>query len=347
MVGGALIGSLPWWYANVGSGFASLRRSAFPAGGGLGYGARLSVFFRDMLPLQLGVRTVFGGAWVGGAHLGHVLFVLVLAVVAAGIVRAVWVRRGDTRCLAPVALAGGIVVFPFLYAAVPASGYWVDGRYGLYLPFLVVPLLALALPGQARPASLPPAEPVEEHASRRGLHAARRPQVPSVTSIGALIGAGLGVLGATLLSVGAAHAGGVPASPRFFTSWGDPNAQTRQVVHEMLTHHVADAYGNYWTAYDLEFIGQGSVTVSPSVLDVDRWPALAAKVAASPDPAWLFIAPGKTAAADAAFLNTQPGPGSYTERSFEARLTELGVTYRVVHLGVLDAVVPSRRVLVP
>ena len=115
----------------------------------------------------------------------------------------------------------------------------------------------------------------------------------------------------------------------------------------MAAHHLTDAFGDYWTSYDLEFIGQGRVSVSPSVLDVDRWPALAARVAASPDPAWLFFAPSRTAAAGAAFSNPQPGPGPYTEETFEMRLTEAGIGYRVIHLGVLDAVVPSRRVVVP
>ena len=335
---GALLGSLPWWYANLGSGFASLNKSALPAGGGLAYGARLSVFFHKTLPMDLGVRTAPGGAWTGGAAIGHLLFVLVLAAVLAGIVRAVWVIRGGSHRLAPLALAVGVVTFPFLCATVSATSYWVDGRYGLYVSFMIVPLLALTLAGRDRRSDATTAGPPGS-TGRPGRVRVR---------MGALFGAGLGVLGATLLTIGASHAGGVPNVPKtFFSSWRDPNAPMRQVVDAMTAHHLTYAFGDYWTAYDLEFIGDGRVTVSPSALDVDRWPALSAKVAASSDPAWLFFAPAKIVAASGAFSNPQPGPGDYTEQTFEARLTQLSIRYRVVHLGVLDAVVPSRRVVIP
>ena len=68
--GGAL-GSLPWWYANAHTGFASLQRSALPANGEVTYWAKLSVFFHDMLPMQLGLRNVLSGTWVGGPRLGR------------------------------------------------------------------------------------------------------------------------------------------------------------------------------------------------------------------------------------------------------------------------------------
>jgi hypothetical protein len=97
----------------------------------------------------------------------------------------------------------------------------------------------------------------------------------------------------------------------------------------------------------LDFVGDGQPLVSPSVLDVNRSTAIAAGVAASNDPAWLFFSPDETAAAAAAFSNPQPGPGPYTEASFEALLRQRGISFKVVKLGVLDAVVPSRRVTTP
>ena len=66
MAGGGLVGSIPWWYANAHTSFASIRSSSFPANAGATYGGRLSVFFHYMLPMQLGVRTVLTGTWVGG-----------------------------------------------------------------------------------------------------------------------------------------------------------------------------------------------------------------------------------------------------------------------------------------
>lgn len=324
---GAAVGSLPWWYANVNDGFASLRRGALPADSGITYGGRLSVFFHDMLPLQLGVKTVLSGAWVGGSVLGPVLFALIVGLVVAALARAVWLFS-QGRDLVPLALAAGVVTFPFLYAAAPGTGYWIDGRYGVYLPALVAALFgAVVVVHKRQPA---PAEP-----SRARVHA------------GVLSSVAVGVLGATFLTLGAAHANGVPASSSFFSGWHNPDAPMQQAIDGMRRHHIEDAYGDYWTAYSLDFVGDGQPLVSPSVLDVNRSTAIAAGVAASNDPAWLFFSPDETAAAAAAFSNPQPGPGPYTEASFEALLRQRGISFKVVKLGVLDAVVPSRRVTTP
>jgi hypothetical protein len=326
---GLALGSLPWWYANVNSGFASLRHAALPANNGVTYSGRLAVFFRDMLPLQLGVKTVLSGAWVGGPVLGPALYALLVVLVVAALGRAVWLcaRR---RQLPPLALAAGVAVFPFLYAAAPGTGYWIDGRYGIYLPALVVALFGTVL--------APPGSDVSAGRARPGR---------ASVGPGVLASAAAAVLGATCLTVGAAHASGVPASPSFFSGWQNPDASMQQVVDAMRADRITDAYGDYWTAYSLDFVGHGQPVVSPSVLDVNRSAAIAAQVRSSPDPAWLFFAPDRTAAAAAVFSNPQPGPGPYTEATFEALLRQQGIGYRVVKLGVLDAVVPARRVTTP
>jgi hypothetical protein len=330
VLAGGAVGSLPWWYANATSGFASLQRSALPANNGLTYSGRLSVFFHDMLPLQLGVKTVLSGAWVGGAVVGPMLFALVLVLLAAAVGRAVWLFVRRPRELAPVALAAGVVTFPFLYAAAPGTGYWVDGRYGIYLPALIAALLGAVL-----------VAPEGETAPERDGTSAR-----TVTR-GALASAALGVVGATCLTVGAAHAAGVPASPSFFSGWQNANASMQHVVDAMRAHHIEAAYGDYWTAYSLDFVGHGQPAVSPSMLDVNRSSAIAAQVASSKDPPWLFFAPGQTAAAAAQFSNPQAGPGPYTESSFETALRQRGIAFNVIRLGVLDAVVPAHRVTTP
>ncbi len=322
VVGGGLVGSLPWLYANAHTGFASLKSSSLPANGGATYGERLSVFFHYMLPLQLGVRTVGSGEWVGGSAVGQLLYAVLLILIAAACVRALWVAVGKRTALVPVSLAAGVVAYPFLYAAAPGTAYWQDGRYGIYLPALVVVLFATSL------GTL--------HAKRPGLDPERTP----VTS-GALVLAAVGVMGALCLTVAGARTAGVPTS--FFTSWRQGDAPIEQVVHALRQHHITHAYGDYWTAYDLDFLSGGSPAVSPSRLDTVRSTGLAAEVASSKDPAWLFFAPDKAALAAATFGNPQPGPGPYTEQSFEAHLKALGIGYKVVKLGVLDAVVPTRR----
>jgi len=351
---GAIVGALPWLYTNVRDGFESLRPGALPSSGGVGYGGRLSVVVRDVLPTQLGLRTVPGGAWVAGPTLGPALTGLCVALVLTAAAWSIWstVRRG--RVAAPMlAAALGVLAFPLVAAAFPTSAYWIDGRYGLLLPPLVVILWAVALAGP----SLDPLAASE----RRGTHvlrftshgamirAQRGPRRLAVVGPVALLVASLAVVLAGTATLAAAHeGGGVPVVPtRFFSGWTDPNAPARQVIERMEATHLTTAYGDYWTAYVLDFLAPGRVEVSPSPLDYDRWPAMAATVAAARDPAWLFFAPGRTAAAAQAFSNPEVGPGPYTEAGFEALLDAQHVGYRVVHLGVLDAVVPARRVALP
>jgi hypothetical protein len=293
------------------------------------------VFFHAALPLQLGVRAVVSGAWIGGSTVGRSLYVLLLVLITAAIV--VTVRRAltGTPSLIPLALAAGVVAYPFLYAAAPGTGYWLDGRYGIYLPGLLVLFFAAVLssPGPARAQSPDPMA---------------RPRADAKAGKGVLVLAAVGVASALGLTVAGAHAAGVPVSSSFFSGWRSGDGSMEQVVEGMRANHIATAYGDYWTSYDLDFLSRGQPLVSPSpYLDVSRSQAIADRVASSRDPAWLFFAPGERAQAAAEFANPQPGPGPYTEQTFEARLTAQGVSYRVVKLGILDAVVPSVKLTVP
>jgi hypothetical protein len=322
VVFGGLVGSLPWLYANAHTGFASLKSSSLPANGGATYGERLSVFFHYMLPLQLGARTITSGEWVGGDGVGKLVYSVLLILIAAACARAVWVAVGERTALVPLSLAAAVVTYPFLYAAAPGTAYWRDGRYGIYLPALIVVLFATSL----------------------GTLHARRPRSGderSPVASGVLVVAAVGVMAALCLTVAGARTAGVPAG--FFTSWRQGDAPMEQVVQALRQHHITDAYGDYWTAYDLDFLSGGSPAISPSPLDVVRSTALAAEVASAKDPAWLFFAPDQASRAAAVFGNGQPGPGPYTEQTFEDHLKALGIGYSVVKLGVLDAVVPDRR----
>jgi hypothetical protein len=306
------------------------------------------VFFQDMLPMQLGLRNVLRGTWVGGPVVGKTLYAVVLVLVAAAVARAAWLSVREVGRLVPLALAAGVVCFPFLYAAAPGTGYWFDGRYGVYLPFLVAALLGAVL---STPRSVA-ARGLRRGVARSDASGAEHDgdttdAVHRRARAGSLTLAALGIVGAACLTVAAAHTAGVPASPAFFSGWRNGDAPMQRVVDAMRAHHITDAYGDYWTAYDLDFLSHGEPLVSPSVLDVTRSTSIAAGVASSADPAWLFFAPGETAAAATEFLNPQPGPGPYTEQTFDERLRQLGISYRMVKLGILDAVVPSHRLIVP
>ena len=178
--GGALVGSMPWWYANAHTGFASLQRSSFPANGGATYGARLSVFFHYTLPMQLGVRTVLRGTWVGGPAIGKLLYAVMLAPDCRGRHPCGLDRRSTVRAeFVPLALAVAVVVYPFLYAAAPGTAYWNDGRYGIYLPALVVVLFATVLAtalASGRQRLGDGSAPVQRDAARRARRGARCPR---------------------------------------------------------------------------------------------------------------------------------------------------------------------------
>jgi hypothetical protein len=275
-----------------------------------------------MLPLQLGVRALGSGDWVGGNGVGQLLYAVVLLLIAAACARAVWIALATRSTLVPAALAAGVVAYPFLYAAFPGTAFWNDGRYGIYLPALIVVLFATSL-GTLR-------------AGSSDTESERRP-----VARGALLLAAVGMLGALCLTVAGARTAGVPAT--FMTSWHQGDAPMEQVVQALRQQHIADAYGDYWTAYDLDFLSGGNPAISPSPLDVVRSTALARQVASARDPAWLFFAPDDVAQAAAVFGNPQQGPGPYTEQTFEAHLDALGIPYTVVKLGIMDAVVPDRR----
>ena len=334
--GAAVLGALPWLVTNIGSSFASLRASSLPTYHGIGYVGRLSVFFRAMLPVQLGVRSVPGGQWAVGPVAGPVLYGLLVAVLVVSLVRAVVPGRRGRAAAPAMGAACGVLAFPFLYAAVPSTAYWLDGRYGVALPALVILTVAMAWVGVPDTGDVP-ARP------RRARHMRRRAVGPTGVAV-----ACASVLAGAVLTVATAQASGVPDRPSaFFSGWSNPEQPAQTVDNELLSHGIHDAYADYWVAYVLDDLAYGRLFVSPSSLDVRRWPAATAAVLRAPRQAWLFVAPGHGLAADQAFGNPEPGPGGYSETVFKWLLAEQAVAFRVVHLGVLDAVVPDRRVTLP
>jgi hypothetical protein len=322
----AVVGALPWLYTNVGSGFASLHPSAAGVTGEPGYWSRVGTFFAHVLPTQVGAQSLFTGAWIGGPVVGVVILGVVLALVAWALTGAI---RGVARATASnpgvVTAALAVVVFPFLFAFIPGTAYWADGRYGIYVgPLLVV----FVFGATARTTGTGPGL----HGGRESAPAiARRWQVPCT----------LALLGATVVTVAGAHtASAVPVThPRAFVSgWHDPNADARDAVKELEAHHLDAAYGDYWTSYVLDVLSGGRVLVSPTSLDVVRDPGLARQVLQR-HPAWLVFSPAAMGAASYDFSNPQPGPGPYDEASLETRLRTAGILFHVVHLGVLDAIV--------
>lgn len=127
---GFALGSLPWWVANIGSGFASLTPPRSPVKGG--YLSHLAVFAHESLPMTLGLRVVYGHRWVRPPAVSIAWLVLAVALVAAGCCR----RWPGGRVVVLL-----LVAYPLLNALLTLSGTVAEGRYTLFL----LPWIALCL----------------------------------------------------------------------------------------------------------------------------------------------------------------------------------------------------------
>jgi hypothetical protein len=334
----AVVGAAPWLVTNVRHGFVSLRASGVPAQPGIGYLRRLSIFVHHVVGIELGTNDLTSGRWVSGA-VGGVLLALAVVLIVAALARAAWGLRLGRTGLPLAAIAAGVLTLPFLYAANPATWFWQDGRYGIFLPPLLVCLLLGALGAPRPPAALPEGGPPGQWAppTRRGVE-----RLATATACVGLCG--LVVLGA----VGAHESLNAPVAhpSAFFSGWGDPETGVRQTVLALRAAGIDDAYASYNTAYVLDFLGP-ALSVSPSNADLDRTPSVRAAVAKVAHPAWLFYAPNRLHLAINAFQSVDPGPGGYAEAAFISLLRANAIGYRVVHLDLLDAVIPAAPVQDP
>lgn len=123
---GAIVGALPWLWANLNNGFLSLKIPSFPIANN-SYLYHLEVFFSGDLPVALGLKVPYKDHWIfHGAQLGY--FLVVLPVLATGLV--VSYKRFNLLTLT-------IVIYPFILAISPFSWYVGEGRYVTFLaPFL-------------------------------------------------------------------------------------------------------------------------------------------------------------------------------------------------------------------
>ena len=130
----AVVGALPWIWANVGSHLRSLNQSTF----GLpknapGYVGHLRIFQQYSLGLLFSLRGF--GNWVGGRTVAVAILTGILLALLAAVV--LCFRTGGPAAV----LAISVLAFPFLLATSPAVWFWNDGRYVGY----VIPLAVLVL----------------------------------------------------------------------------------------------------------------------------------------------------------------------------------------------------------
>lgn len=327
-------GALPWLWANVQSGFASLDPSKFPGTvtplnpGMLG---RLRIFFVDALPLQLNLRRFDDGRWLfgvsGSSPLHRVLLVAVVAVVLAVVVLSVvlcFLRGGRA-----VAVGAAVVAYPFLVALQPMTWFWIDGRYTVYTGALLSLSVVIGV----------------EEGVRRFRRRERR-DVDRRDARRARSGFSIVVTGSVLLALLAFHQsfGVTPSS--FATGWGDPDQATRTTIASLERQGVRTGYADYWVAYKLDLLSGGSLAITVAGADPDRWQALDHQVSTSADPAWLFVPATQMSIAHSQFDAPSEirGPGGLDEASFTAMLRQRKIPYRVIDARLIQAVVPVRPV---
>jgi hypothetical protein len=135
--------------------------------------------------------------------------------------------------------------------------------------------------------------------------------------------------------------------PHAFTrSWENPNRTSLDAVGRLERSGITTGYADYWVAYKLDFLSQNRLTITPIGRDVIRSASIEDEVLASKHPAWLFVPPYE-ADRDASQFSAPAltiGPDGVAQAAFLGTLHRLGVPYRIVRTGLLNAVVPDRLV---
>ena len=330
------VGSLPWWWANATSGFASLNTSQFASGHRtVSFGGHLSNFFRLAFPTELGLRTPNALAWVVGAW-GSTATGAVHAAATAAVIAAVVLCL--TRPGRSMAIGAGVLCFPFVYALSPATSVFANGRYAVFLP----PLLAMAVVTGAHVA-------VSRLAGRRpvvdlGPERVPRPAVPDrVTTRTTVVVAGVVALCLALTLAGFAQVTGT--SDAFTSGWGNPDGPSLAVITSLEKAGVTTGYANYWVAYRLDFLSHSRLTITTIGFDTNRSTSILDTVLASKRPAWLFVPPATARPVGAgiqfAGFPLNVGPDQVPQSTFVATLNRLHIRYRVVHAGLVTAVIPG------
>jgi len=306
LAGGAIIGGLPAVVFGATHEWSNLHMPADRADLLTGVPDRLRQFFPVEAPIAMGVRVEGTLAWLGGP-IGEIL---ALAGAAGLLAVACAVLAGRApRCVLPAAT---LVLLPVLYALIPLADHAGQGRYALF----AVPMAALLLGVGCEQAGLL----ARRHAAARMLPD-RPPSRVARLELGCRLAWTTGLaLACALGTVGLASEPGrqlvaLPAPDV-------PMPADDSALRALLTRHqVTDAYAPYWMAYRITFETGGRTLVTP--YDLDRYPPIAATVAASPHPAYLFVA------------------ASRTYRSFERWCTGHHIGYQAWHQGAFTVVQPA------
>lgn len=330
-----VIGALPWLWANVHSQFASLQGASFsPAPSD--FKSRLDLFYRFVFPTELGLRRGNDLGWIA-ASLGNwsITAITLIVVVALVVALVLCMARGGRY----VAIGLAVLAFPYVYAISPASSSFANARYGVFLPPLLAMVMAVGLCEAARIAS----NRLRAFRAARGAEGA--PEAARPTSpVGAVAMAVVVV--AALLCSGISFSQAIGQPHAYTRTWGNPNRASVEAIQQLERGGVSAGYANYWVAYKLDFLSGNRLVITPIGNDTIRSTSIESAALASKHTAWLFVPPHLADAGASQFSSPAltVGPDGVSKRVFLTKLHRLGVSYRVIPTGVLDAVVPDRTV---
>lgn len=309
----AIVGALPWEWANLRSGFASFRPVSQPYPK---LSEHYTMFTTHALPIALGLQLHGDGAWLGGERLGSAVELVAVLAVVLFLIWCVFQRKAGFLVLF-------CLVFPLLYSYWPFTWYWLDARYVLYLPPVLAIVAAAASVEIAARLSVP-----------RPL--ALRPELVVVPVVLAL------ALSTTLLAcyrLTPFRPDKVPGTPSAtWTSFqSNPNDFEDTLADDLVRDRVSHVFAGYWLAFPLTFVSGGAITASDVIFS--RNPALLREVSDSPDPSWLFADP-KTAGFNRLLTITSStlldpgcaiaGARCLTAAVFERLLARARISYRAI-----------------
>ena len=330
-VAALIVGSLPWWWHNLLQHFDSFAGPPQPSPPGPGgtYWWHLGIFSRYVVPLVLGLRTRGAGVWMVPSNLTpHLVNISIIVLVGWLVYLA---ARGRAWLLVLF-----VATFPFLYAAQPFTWYWHDGRYAVFLA-PVLALVAVSLVCEV------------------GMWAIESPRfAPAIM-------AGLVLVGGLALTLGAAR-GEAPYKPQLAfpaverTSWlswhANPNNLPTALANALGRWHVHYAFSSYWLGYDVGFLSEGRVTVSPAGPAFIRYLPYYQAIAKSPAPAWIFVSPALELEAAVEAGTTALDPACVAPDQQCLLVPEIiewckahHISYAIRYSGPYVVVIPSQRVL--
>ena len=284
---GFLVGAVVWLWVTVTSHGATLKPQAAP----VGHLVRLKDFFVYVLPMVFGIRVPGSGAYtLHGALLTWVVYVAMLVALTASCVVAL--RRGG------LARALGITaaVSPVIFLLDPATWYWQDGRYAIYLAPLYLVVLGI------------------------GLEALLARRMENTQGSRSIIAAAL-VIGCMALGLMSFHAfeKSVPT-----TAWFAVDDGATSAAQALVGQGVTAGWADYWLAYRLDAFSNGQLHLSAIPGDLDRVLSDRLITQARRPATWLFSGGGSGVAPSPEAM----GPAGVKFGHFEHKLRALGVSWR-------------------